>query len=375
MIPYSKQKIDQDDIDLVIDILKSDYLTQGPMVDKFEEALAKYLGVKYVLALNSATSALHIAYSALEIPKNSEILTSPISFVATSNMAIVENLNPIFIDVKLDGNIEERFIQKHITPKTKAIVPVHYSGNMCNMDEIVKIAKKNNLYIIEDAAHAFGSEYNQQKAGTFGDFGVFSFHAIKPITTGEGGALVTNNKELYTKAKLLRSHGITKKILWNFDMDQMGFNYRMSDINAALGFSQLKKLDTFIQRREEIAKIYDNAFKNNKYFYTIDIPKNIKTTRHLYPILLKQEFYCPKEDIFEAMQQKGLGVQVHYKPIYKNSFYEKKYGFQSLFGAEEFYKAQISLPCHQDMSDSDVEYVIKSIFEIFKEHNFRCRSF
>jgi UDP-4-amino-4,6-dideoxy-L-N-acetyl-beta-L-altrosamine transaminase len=375
MIPYGKQSIYQDDIDAVVSVLQSDYLTQGPVVEQFEKALCSYTGAKYALVFNSGTSALHAAYLSVGLKNDDEVITSPISFVATSNMIIQANAKPIFVDVKLDGNIDEKQIEKAITSKTKAIVPVHFSGNICNMDSIIKLAKKYNLFVIEDSAHAFGSHIGKKYAGTFGDIGIFSFHAIKPITTGEGGALITDNKELYERAKKTRSHGITKKEFWNFDMIDMGFNYRLSDINCALGLSQLSKINDFIQKRQSIAQQYNKAFQNNSCFYSPVVKKEIHSSYHLYTINLKPELYCQKEDIFNALRKKGLGVQVHYKPIYKNSFYEKKYGSQFLFVSEEFYKGAISLPCHQNMNNDDIQYVISTLLEVLEAYQFRCRSF
>ena len=375
MIPYGKQSICQDDINAVVSVLQSDYLTQGSVVEQSERALCSYTGAKYALVFNSGTSALHTAYLSIGLKNDDEVITSPISFVATSNMIIQANAKPIFVDVKLDGNIDEKQIEKAITSKTKAIVPVHFSGNICNMDSIIKLAKKYNLFVIEDSAHALGSHIGKKYAGTFGDIGIFSFHAIKPITTGEGGALITDNKELYERAKKTRSHGITKKEFWNFDMIDMGFNYRLSDINCALGLSQLSKINDFIQKRQSIAQQYNKAFQNNSCFYPPAVKKEIHSSYHLYTINLKPELYYQKEDIFNALQKKGLGVQVHYKPIYKNSFYEKRYGSQFLVASEEFYKGAISLPCHQNMNNDDIQYVINTLLEVLEPYQFRCRSF
>jgi len=367
--PYSRQLIDEDDIQAVTDALQSTHLTQGKIHQEFEQHIAKFTNSKYALVFNSATSALHAAYEAIGISKDDEIITSPISFVATSNMAIALGADVVFTDIKLDGNIDPRFIERAITPKTKAIVPIHFSGNICEMDKILEIAQKNNLYVIEDAAHALGSILNGKHAGTFGDIGVFSFHAIKPITTGEGGAIVTDNEELYEKMKLFRSHGIVKKKLYNSDMVQMGYNYRLSDINAALGISQLKKLPNFIKKREKIASYYNERFKNSRYFYTIDV--NHTSSRHLYPILLKPEFQCPKEDIFSSLLEREIGVQVHYKPIYKNSFYVNMYGEQRLSVAEDFYRAELSIPCHQAMNVEDAVKVADTLLDILDKYSYK----
>ena len=367
MIAYSRQSIGEDDINAVTETLKGDFLTGGSKVEEFEKALGDYLGIKYVCVMNSATSALHVAYKSIDLSDKNQIITTPISFCATSNTALMCSATPIFCDVKSNGNIDERKIEELITSKTKAIVPVDFGGNPVEIDKIREVCDKYNLYLIEDCAHALGSEINGQKVGNKADISIFSFHAIKPITTcGEGGAIATNNKELYEKAKLLRSHGIVKKQVWNSDMTELGYNYRLSDVACALGISQLKKLDSFIEKRAKIAKYYDERFQNNAYFFPIKIPLHVKSTYHLYPILLDRSLWCVKEDIFEALHKKGIGAQVHYKPIYKFSYYKERFGEQKLQNAEEFYKAELSIPCHQKMSIEDAKFVADTLLEILK---------
>lgn len=367
MIAYSRQSIGEDDINAVTETLKGDFLTGGSKVEEFEKALGDYLGIKYVCVMNSATSALHVAYKSIDLSDKNQIITTPISFCATSNTALTCSATPIFCDVKSNGNIDERKIEELITSKTKAIVPVDFGGNPVEIDKIREVCDKYNLYLIEDCAHALGSEINGQKVGNKADISIFSFHAIKPITTcGEGGAIATNNKELYEKAKLLRSHGIVKKQVWNSDMTELGYNYRLSDVACALGISQLKKLDSFIEKRAKIAKYYDERFQNNAYFFPIKIPLHVKSTYHLYPILLDRSLWCVKEDIFEALHKKGIGAQVHYKPIYKFSYYKERFGEQKLQNAEEFYKAELSIPAHQKMSMEEAKFVADTLLEILK---------
>ena len=367
MIAYSRQSIGEDDINAVTETLKGDFLTGGSKVEEFEKALGDYLGIKYVCVMNSATSALHVAYKSIDLSDKNQIITTPISFCATSNTALMCSATPIFCDVKSNGNIDERKIEELITSKTKAIVPVDFGGNPVEIDKIREVCDKYNLYLIEDCAHALGSEINGQKVGNKADISIFSFHAIKPITTcGEGGAIATNNKELYEKAKLLRSHGIVKKQVWNSDMTELGYNYRLSDVACALGISQLKKLDSFIEKRAKIAKYYDERFQNNPYFFPIKIPLHVKSTYHLYPILLDRSLWCAKEDIFEALHKKGIGAQVHYKPIYKFSYYKERFGEQKLQNAEEFYKAELSIPAHQKMSMEEAKFVADTLLEILK---------
>ncbi len=375
MLSYSTQLIEDDDIEAVIETLKSNLLAQGPKVFDFETALCKYTGAKYAVAFNSATSALSGAYHVCGIGQGDEIITSAISFVSTSNMFVDLGAIPVWCDIKLDGNIDENRIEKLITSKTKAIVPIHFAGKPVNIKAIQKIAKKYNLLVIEDAAHALGSTVGSKKIGSFSDMTIFSFHAIKPITTSEGGAVLTNNKDYANKLKLFRSHGIVKKKLWNSDMISMGYNYRLTEVAAALGISQLKKLDRFISKRNEIASYFDERFKNEKLFLTQKIEANSISSRHLYPVILNPELQCPKEEIFIELQQHGLGVQVHYKPIYQNSFYKEKFGEVSLPVTNDFYRSEISIPCNQTMSMEDAKYVADTVLDILRKYSHRGCSF
>lgn len=364
MIPYSRQSIDQSDIDAVIEALKSDFLTGGPKVSAFEQALADYLGVKHVCVLNSATSALHVAYQIIGLEKGDEIITTPLTFAATSNTAIQCGATPVFCDVKFDGNIDEKRLEALITPHTKAIVPVDFGGNPVNIEAIRSLCDTYRVHLIEDASHALGSEYQGSKVGQKAHMSIFSFHAIKPITTFEGGAIATNDTDFYEKAKLLRSHGIVKKQLWNSDMVMLGENYRLSDVACALGLSQLKRLDAFIEQRAHIARYYDERFKNTPYFTTIAIPKEHKSSYHLYPILLDRSLWCSKEEIFETLHVRNIGVQVHYKPIYQYTYYKERFGEQRLNNAEDFYRAELSIPCHQGMSLQDAALVADTLLEV-----------
>lgn len=375
MIPYSTQLIEEDDIAAVVEILRSSHLTQGSKVQEFEEAIAHYVGARYCITFNSATSALLAAYAVAGIGQDDEIITTPISFVATSNMAIALGAKPVFCDIKMDGNIDETLIESLITPSTKAIVPVDFAGKPVAIHAIKKIAQKYNLVVIDDASHALGSAINHERIGSHADMTIFSFHAIKPITTGEGGAVVTDNEEYAKALRLFRSHGIVKKQLWNSDMVSLGHNFRMTEFAAALGLSQLSKINRFIQTRETIANYYDERFKNHKLFSTIPIDAHEQSARHLYPLLLHPELQCVKEEIFTELQEKELGVQVHYKPIYQNSFYKKRYGEQRLTTAETFYKSELSIPCHQKMSIMDAEAVADIVLEVIEKYAYRGCSF
>jgi UDP-4-amino-4,6-dideoxy-L-N-acetyl-beta-L-altrosamine transaminase len=375
MTPYSRQSISQEDIDEVVRVLQSSHLTQGKEVELFEEAICEYLNVAHAITFNSATSALFAAYSVAEISQDDEIITSPISFVATSNMFVSLGAKPIWCDIRLDGNIDETAIESLITPRTKAIVPVDFAGKSVAIEKIKEIAQKHKLLVIEDAAHAFGSSATGKKVGTFADMSIFSFHAIKPFTTGEGGCVVTDNEEFANKLRLFRSHGMVKKKLWNSDMQSMGHNFRLTEFAAALGRSQLRRLDSFITQREEIAKYYEKRFAGHKLFSVIKLEQNTSSSHHLYPILLNSSLHCVKEEIFEELQARGLGVQVHYKPIYQNSFYKKRFGEVRLDVAEDFYRSEISIPCHQEMNLEDAAVVANTLLEVLEQYAHRGCSF
>ncbi|HEF9900012.1 TPA: UDP-4-amino-4,6-dideoxy-N-acetyl-beta-L-altrosamine transaminase [Campylobacter coli] len=369
MITYSHQNIDQSDIDTLTEALKDEILTGGKKVDEFEEALCEYIGVKHACVLNSATSALHLAYTALDI-KEKIVLTTPLTFAATANAALIAGAKVEFIDIKNDGNIDENKLEARLLKDSKnigAISVVDFGGNSVEIDEISSFAKKYNIPLIDDASHALGSGYKGKKVGSMADLSIFSFHPVKPITTFEGGAVVSNNKELISKIKLLRSHGIIKKRLWDSDMIELGYNYRLSDVACALGINQLKKLDHNLEKREEIASFYDKEFEKNPYFSTIKIKDYKKSSRHLYPILLFPEFYCQKEELFESLLHTGIGVQVHYKPTYEFSFYKKLLGEIRLQNADNFYKAELSIPCHQEMNLKDAKFVKDTLFSILEK--------
>ena len=378
-IPYSTQLIDEEDIACVAQALRAPLLTQGQAVEEFEKALAEYLGVRYVVCFNSATSALYAAYRAC-FSQNALVITTPISFVATANMLLACGCEPIFADIGFDGNISPESIARAIEKvdssdreRLQGIVSVDFAGKSADTESIRAIAKEHNLRFIADSSHAFGGSVNGRKIGGLADVSIFSFHAIKPITTAEGGAISTNDKTIYEQAKLVRSHGLVKKQLWDTQVAQMGFNFRLNELQAALGLSQLHKIEQFLARREEIARIYDRAFVGNPYFTPTHpaIPANHTSTNHLYPILLHKELYCVKEEIFAMLWEKGLGVQVHYKPIFLYELYANAKGLHkdssgrdSRTNALDWYYAELSLPCHQAMSEAQVQYCIKQILEI-----------
>lgn len=367
-IPYSRQWIDKEDILAVSKTLKSDFITKGPKIDQFEKALADFTGAKYAVVFNSGTSALHASYFAIGLSRPWEFITSPLTFAATANAGLYLGAKPVFCDCNSEtGNIDVSKIEDKLTKKTKMIVPVDYGGQPADLKSIHKVARIHNLFVVEDACQALGAEYNGKKIGCceFSDICVFSFHPVKTITTGEGGAATTNNKTLYEKLLAFRTHGILKKQDWLYEMIYLGYNYRMTDFQAALGHSQLKKIERFVKRRREIALFYYQALKNNPFF---DIPSENKNSAwHLYPIRLKTKYVSKKKQIFRDLIKQGIGVQVHHIPVYFHPFYRKLGITRGLCpAAEDFYKRVISIPIYPAMSDADAKYVVKTILGIFK---------
>lgn len=371
MIPYSKQLVDDGDIEAVIAVLRSDYLTQGRVVEQFENALCSYTGRKYALVFNSATSALFSAYRAL-YSEGSEVIVPAITFMATASMVIESGMDVKLCDIGFDGNISQETFLNSISPKAKIVAPVDFGGNPVD-EAVFKIAKEHGLKTINDASHAIGAKVNGKQCGGVSDISIFSFHAIKPITTGEGGAALTDDEGLYQKMKLLRSHGMVKKRLWNSDAESLGHNFRMPEINAALGLSQLAKLDDFIEKREVIARFYDETFSDFELLSTIPIAAHKRSSRHLYPLLLDRSLWCAKEAIFEELQVGGIGAQVHYKPLHEFTYFKNRFPDLRLSNAEDFYRAEISIPCHQGMSLEDAAFVADNVKKVILKQK-GCRS-
>lgn len=378
-LPYGKQWIDDDDVKAVVEVLKSDYLTTGPKIAEFETAFAQYVGAKFAVAIANATAALHAACYAAEIHEGDEVITTPITFAASANAVLYCGGTPVFADIDAATyNLDPNEIRKKITSKTKAIIPVHFTGQPCDMDEIESIAKEYNLTVIEDAAHAVGADYKGKLIGSISDMTIFSFHPVKHITTGEGGMITTNNEELYQKLLLFRSHGITrnKDIMldqqgpWYYEQLTLGYNYRMTDIQAALGLSQLNKADKFVRRRREIAGMYTEAFKDT---ITLKVPfqqEGCNSSWHLYVIQLNLEkLKCDRKEVFEALQRENIGVNVHYIPVYKHPYYQQN-GYRNVTCAnsENLYDRIISLPIFPKMTNQDVQDVIHSVKTILERN-------
>lgn len=378
MIGYGHQYIDGDDIEAVVDVLRSDYLTQGPAVERFEQELCRITGASHCVAVSNATAGLHIAVTALELDGGAEGITTPNTFLASANCMAYNGVRPVFADIdSASYNIDPAEIEKHITDKTRLLLPVHFAGFPCEMERINEIAKQHGLRVIEDAAHAVGSRYaDGSPVGNcrYSDMTVFSFHPVKTITTGEGGAVTTNDDNLYQKLLMLRSHGVTKDegLLsknpgpWYYEMQSLGFNYRMTDMQAALGRSQLKKLDFFKRRRREIVAEYNRAFAGMKHLRTPAEPEGVSSCFHLYAAQV--DFAAlgkPRVQVMQELRDRGIGTQVHYIPVHTQPFYKKTYGYREgdYPVAEKYYEQELSLPLYPGLSGGDVDRVIRTVKE------------
>lgn len=382
LLQYGKQSIAQEDIKAVVECMQGDYLTTGPTVQEFERRLAQTVSAEYAVAVSNGTAALHIACLAAGLKAGDEVITTPLTFAASANCACYCGAVPVFADIDTETfQINPDSIERQITPNTKAIIPVHYAGISCDMDAIGEIASRHNLVVIEDAAHAIGTTYKHKPVGSISDMTEFSFHPVKTITTGEGGAVTTNNKELYQKLQLYRTHGITRnqELLmnheqgsWYYEMIDLGYNYRITDLQCALGISQLKKLAYFKKRRRELVEQYDLAFKDEELFSIQKNPHYSEATRHLYPIVLNLDrLSAGRKEVFQALWAEGIGVNVHYIPVYWHPYYQKR-GYQKGLcpNAEQVYEGLITLPLFPEMGDpdqGDVIHAVKKVLAYYKK--------
>lgn len=374
-LPYGRQSINRNDIDSVIKVLESAWITQGPKIEEFEKLLADYCGAKYAVAVSNGTAALHLACLSAGLKKGDEAITSPITFLATSNAVLYAGAKPVFADISSDTlNIDPDRIKKCLSKKTKAILPVHFAGLPCAMEEIQKTAKKYKLIVIEDAAHALGAKYkvNGQwfKVGCcrHSDMTILSFHPVKHITTGEGGAILTNSVRLYDQLKALRTHGMfkdekTQKIgPWYYEMRELGFNYRITDFQCALGISQLQRIDQFIQRRREVAEKYRELLKE---FAAVELIAESEgfSSYHLFVVRIAfKKLKKTRTQVMNQLKEKGVGTQVHYIPVYQQPFYKKLGCRQNMCpNAQKYYNEALSLPMFPDMTPQDVSYVVDSL--------------
>ncbi len=381
MIPYGKQDINQNDIDSVLKVLKSDFLTQGPQVPIFERKISSYCCSDFAIAVNSATSALHLACLALNLGKGDILWTSPNSFVASANCALYCGANVDFVDIDTDTYnmsveiLEEKLKQAKINNTLpKIIIPVHFAGQSCNMKKIFKLSKEYGFSIIEDASHSIGGKYLDAKIGScqYSDITVFSFHPVKIITTAEGGILTTNNKKLADKMKLLRSHGISRdrKLMtksseggWYYKQIDLGFNYRMTELQAALGISQMRRLDDFVLARHKLRRQYDNLFENLKIKIPFQSPDSYSAL-HLYPIQLIDNLKS-RTKVYNELRANGIGVNVHYIPIYNQPFYQSMGFDKTLFpNTENYYKNAISIPLYYGLNRSKQVKIVNTLTSI-----------
>jgi len=383
MIPYGRQDITQQDIDAVTEVLKSDFLTQGPVVPLFEKEVCNYTGAKYGVAVNSATSALHISCLALGLGKDDWLWTSPITFVASANCGLYCGAKVDFVDIDSrtynlsPQKLEEKLIEAEKKGKLpKIVIPVHLAGQSCEMKKIYQLSKKYSFKIIEDASHAIGGRYQGKSVGScqYSDITVFSFHPVKIITTGEGGMAVTNNKQLAEKMSLLRCHGVTRdpKFMthepdgsWYYQQIELGFNYRMTDIQAALGISQIKKLDRYIIKRNKIANQYNQAFQKNPAVVVPYQHQDADSSYHLYIIKKGKKLSIDRKILFEKLKKEGIGVNIHYIPLYTQPYYKKQGVISCGFSnSEDYYSCAISLPIFYSMTSVQQIKVISVLEEI-----------
>ena len=375
ILPYGRQWIDEEDIKAVVEVLRSDWLTTGPMVEAFEKAVAHFVGAKYGVAVSNGTAALHTAVYAAGIGPGDEVIVPPMTFAATANAVVFQGGTPVFADVGTDTLlINQAEVESKITPRTKAIVTVDYAGQPCDYDALRAIADRHGIVLIADACHAIGTEYKGRKVGTLADLTVFSFHPVKHITTGEGGMVVTDNPEFAERMRRFRNHGITtdyrqraKEGTWYYEMVDLGYNYRITDFQCALGLSQLRKLPGWIARRREIARDYDNAFTNMPAIKPLEVSPDVSHAYHLYIIRLDlDKLRADRRIIFSALREEGIGVNVHYIPVHLHPFYRQRFstGPGLCPVAEAVYERIISLPIFPRMNDADVEDVITAVHKV-----------
>jgi len=372
LLPYGRQSIDEEDVAAVVDVLRSDLVTQGPKVAEFEQAVACYCGAEYAVALSSGTAALHAACLTAGLGPGDEAITCPITFVATANAVVYCGAAPVFADARADTiNIDPAAVEAKITSKTKAVLPIDFAGHPADLHVIAEIARRHQLVVIEDASHALGATYVEQRVGALSDMTVFSFHPVKHITTGEGGIVLTNNRDYYQRLKLFREHGIVRHVdsarPWYYEMTRLGYNYRITDFQCALGLSQMRKLDAFLERRRRIAAVYDDAFDGMDCLVRPVELDNCRSAYHIYPVRLSGNLAkVGRATIYQALRAENIGVNVHYLPVHLHPFYKTRFGYKrgDFPVAEHYYDSAITLPLFPGMSDRDVQDVIDAVLKV-----------
>ena len=370
-IPYGRQTIDEADIGAVVETLGSDFLTTGPKVREFEERVAEYCGADYAVAVCNGTAALHLASLALLQPGD-RVLTTPNSFLATSNAILYAGARPVFVDIQENGNIDVDLCEEALEKDAsiKAIYAVHFSGNPVEQEKLARLRERYGITILEDCAHSIGAVYRGIRAGscTHSDASIFSFHPVKHLTTGEGGMVTTNDRALCERIRLLRNHGMVKTPEmkpWEYEMRELGFNYRITDFQCALGLSQLQKLDRFVARRRELAQRYDVLLREYKWIEPL-YPYNPDSSYHLFVVLIDFDAIgVLKEELFVKMRQRGIALQLHYIPINKQPYYRTLgYGNEETPVMNRYYHRALSLPLYPLLSDEEQELIVKTLAEI-----------
>jgi perosamine synthetase len=379
LLPYGRQSIEEDDIQAVVDVLRSDWLTTGPKVAEFEEAFAAQVGAKYAVSFSSGTAALHGAAFAAGLKAGDEAITTPMTFVATANCVLYQGATPVFADVSADTlNVDPEKVAAQITPRTRAIIPVAYAGHPADLDAIIELAARHGLVVIEDACHALGAEYRGRRTGSIADLTVFSFHPVKHLSTGEGGMVTTDRADCAEALRRFRNHGISSdprqrqtEGQWRYEMVLLGFNHRLTDIACALGLSQLKKLGANLSRRRKVAARYSTAFSGLAGVTPPAVRADVNPAWHLYPISLNLgKLTAGRAQVFRGLRAENIGVNVHYIPVHRHPYYRDRFGYRG--GeypiAEDAYERLISLPMFHGMSDQDVENVIAAVGKVVSHY-------
>jgi perosamine synthetase len=379
MLPYGRHSISEEDIQAVVDVLRSDWLTTGPKVAEFEEAVAARVGAKYAVAFSSGTAALHGAAFAAGLQPGDEAITSPLTFAATANCVLYQGARPVFADVSPDTlNLNPDRLAERITPSTRAVLPVDYAGHPADLDPILALAERHGLTVIEDACHALGAEYKGRRTGSIAHMSVFSFHPVKHVATGEGGMVTTNRDDLAESLRRFRNHGISTDARqrlasgqWHYEMVLLGFNYRLTDLACTLGLSQLKKLEENLARRRQIAARYTAAFRNLRGVFVPSVRPHVNPAWHLYPIRVNPaHLSADRAHVFGALRAENIGVNVHYIPVHMHPYYRDRFGYKGgeYPVAEAAYEQLISLPMFHAITDQDVQDVIDALTKVMNHY-------
>lgn len=379
LLPYGRQSVEEADIQAVVEVLRSDWLTTGPKIAEFEEAFAAYVGASHAISFSSGTAALHAAAFTADLKPGDQAITTPLTFAATGNCILYQGATPVFADVSPDTlNLNPEKFAERVTPKTRAVFPVDYAGHPADLTAILEIARKHGLIVIEDACHALGAEHKGARVGSIADMTVFSFHPVKHITTGEGGMVTTNNPHFAETLRRFRNHGISSDARqrhsagqWYYEMVLLGFNYRLPDIVCALGLQQLKRLESNLARRRAVANRYTAVFRDMLGIVPPAVRSEVNPAWHLYPIRLDlKTFVVDRAQIFRALRAENIGVNVHYIPVHWHPYYRERFGYKGgeFRVAEDAYAQLISLPMFHGMSNQDVEDVILAVRKVLRHY-------